>query len=132
LARLYLDEDFSFDIARHLQGYGHDVVTVRGLRSAGASDGTHLLRAAQDHRLLVTHNGDDFYLLHDAWLCWFRALIPPPPPVHAGILVVPQPVPKTGYWLPDYGAGEIDAFLSRGSPLTNRFFAWTPAGWMER
>lgn len=89
LARLYLDEDFSFDIAHRLQGHGHDVATVRDLGLAGASDGTHLLKAEQERRLLISHNGDDFYLLHDAWLRWFQAHAPPPVPRHAGVLIVP-------------------------------------------
>lgn len=132
LARLHLDENFSFDTTQRLRGYGHDCVTAFGLGLAGASDATHLLRAAQDNRVFITHNGDDFELLHEAWMQWFAAYGVQPAPSHAGILIVPQPNPKLKFWLPDFAAHEIDSFLSQGLPLTNMVYKWTvSSGWQS-
>src|SRR3712207_6871909 len=43
---------------------GHDVVTSRDLGMDGQDDDLHLLAAANDKRILVTHNGRDFVVLN--------------------------------------------------------------------
>jgi len=134
LADLYLDHDVARDTARLLRARSHDVITAREIGSEHASDGAHLLAATQQNRVLVTHNGDDYLLLHDAWLRWFAEYsTATAAPHHAGILIIPQPDYRRNYWLSDVAAAEIDSFLARTADLMGRAYYWTPAhGWRER
>ena len=133
MAAILLDHNVAHAIAPALRERGHDVVTARELGGVRASDDEHLLVAAQQGRVLVTCDVEDFVLLHGAWLRWFAAYPIDPTPTHAGILIIPQPDPRRGLWLPDHAAREIDAFLAQGRPLANRLFLWTTSrGWVQR
>ena len=88
---------------------GHDVVTSPDLGMDGQDDDQHLLAAANDGRILVTHNGRDFIVLNPAWRHWSQAWNTPAD--HAGILIVPQ----APHMQPDVAAGELDAIQSRES-----------------
>ena len=55
---LYLDENLSPRIARQLKLRGIDAVSVRDLGAFGDSDTTHLQRATQLQRVLVTSDVD--------------------------------------------------------------------------
>jgi len=72
VASFYVDHDVSQHTARELRDAGHSVVTVRDLGLTPAGDDGHLLRAAQNGRILITHNASDFQLLHDAGRRWAR------------------------------------------------------------
>ena len=126
LARFYLDEHVPYDICVELRQRGHDALDTNDVGRGGATDGAQLLYAAQDDRILVTYNGDDFTLLHDAWVRWFRAYSAAPWPVHAGILIIPHQQPRLGKWLPPWAATEIDWLVRQHQSLTNCLYRWTP------
>jgi hypothetical protein len=73
VARSYLDENITEELAVRLTALGNDAVTTNALRRKGARDQQQLLFAAQQHRILITSNGEDFRLLHDAWRDWSAA-----------------------------------------------------------
>lgn len=68
MAALFLDEDVSIDLSVTLAQHGHFVTTTRGERRLGVSDPHQLTFAADRNWTIVTHNGRDFRLLHEAWL----------------------------------------------------------------
>src|SRR3569623_950161 len=70
LAGVYLDHNVSLDIVSPLRFAGHDVVTTRDLHFARQSDDKQLLTAVRAGRIVITHDRQDFTLLHDAWLTW--------------------------------------------------------------
>jgi hypothetical protein len=62
---LYLDDDSAkVSLAALLKKAGHQVVTPRDARIAGASDPRHLIHAVQNGLGLLTRNHDDFEDLH--------------------------------------------------------------------
>ena len=64
--QLYLDDDSVRSILiRQLATAGHDVVIPAYAGIAGQEDATHLMYAIETRRALLTHNHDDFELLHD-------------------------------------------------------------------
>jgi predicted nuclease of predicted toxin-antitoxin system len=66
LMRLYLDDDSIRSVLiRRLTADGHDVLIPSDAGIAGEEDATHLMCAIRTDRILVTHNHDDFELLHD-------------------------------------------------------------------
>ncbi len=118
MADFHIDNDIPPALAQELMSLGHTAVTARDLGLSAAGDEVHLFTAAQSSRILVTHNKDDFVLLHAAWIYWTgqwqmaRA--------HQGILIVKQQkllVPQM--------ARAIDGFTKRGQPLANRAYEWT-------
>lgn len=64
---LYLDEDVALVIARLLQGYGFTATTTRDAGNLGRSDEAQLTYAAMQGVALLTHNRNDFLLLHRDW-----------------------------------------------------------------
>jgi len=130
---MLLDNDVAHGTADALRSVGRLAVTASELGKSAASDDELYLIAAQRGDVFVTHNHVDFALVHDAWRRWFIAYGVQPIPTHSGILVIPQPVPNKGYWLPEQAAHEIDTFLRQGLPLANRLYRWMPSGgWVER
>lgn len=87
MARLYLDHDVSLRLALPLREAGHDVITARDAQLVHATDDEHLLAAAQQRCVLLTHNRKDYVLLHDAWRRWPGAW-GVTAPAHTGILVL--------------------------------------------
>ena len=104
-------------LARELNARGHAAYTARDLGLAAAADPVQLRSAAQDGRILVTHNKGDFLLLHRAWRDWM------PGSPHAGILIMKQQqllVPEM--------ARAIHSFVMGGRDLTNQAYAWMASG----
>ena len=127
MADFYLDHNVALDTASFLQARGHGAFTARGMRLEAATDDEHLLTASHRGWILVTHNRDDFVLLHEAWLRWSGAW--GVTLEHAGILIVPHPprVPIA------QAAQELDAFVARGLPLRNELFELRSTGiWYRR
>ncbi|HJT77996.1 MAG TPA: DUF5615 family PIN-like protein [Gemmataceae bacterium] len=62
---LYLDDD-SVDtyVVRLLRAAGHDVVIPADVGTSGEKDPVHLMCAIEHDRILLSHNHDDFMLLH--------------------------------------------------------------------
>lgn len=130
-ARFSLDENVSNQLAPLLEAHGHDVRTTRQLGTSGIKDYEQLRQATRQGRILVTHDEDDFRLLHGAWRTWFAEWGTPPLPQHGGILSIPQfPILRV-----DEAADVLDRFvrsLDAAHGIVNRFFAWSRAeGWRE-
>jgi hypothetical protein len=78
---LYLDDDSVRSVLiRRLAAAGHDILIPADIGIAGQEDATHMMCAIRTGRVLLTHNHDDFALLHDLVLLAGGH--------HSGILVV--------------------------------------------
>jgi hypothetical protein len=126
LSDLYLDHNVSHGLVPLLLVSGHHTLTSRDISSERLPDDAQLLFAVRARRILVTHNRDDFRMLHDAWVSWpaaFGVALPP----HPGILVL------------DTGSAEalapvIISFLDETPTdrLANAVFWWRRhAGWQQ-
>ena len=63
---LYLDDDSVRSVLiRRLTHEGHDVLTPTAAGSAGEADAVHFMCAIRTGRVLLTHDHEDFTLLHD-------------------------------------------------------------------
>jgi hypothetical protein len=94
MADVHTDENVGKVFIRLQQAEGHGVLHARttpGMSSI--TDGRQLLFAAEHGSALLTHNGKDFLLLHDAWRRWSVAWRSRQ--AHEGILLIPQHVPDT-------------------------------------
>jgi hypothetical protein len=122
VAAFYLDHDVGHEVALLLRGAGHDATTAQQSGLRAATDDEHFLTAAEQARILVTHNGRDYLLLHRAWLRWSMAWRVTRE--HAGILLIPQPP-----MLPiDEAARDLSSFAGSGRPLTNELYRRRPPG----
>ncbi len=65
--RLYLDEDVDVLLAGLLTARGYDCLTTAAAGRLGSSDDEQLRFAAQESRVLITHNRTDFEDLARAW-----------------------------------------------------------------
>jgi hypothetical protein len=125
VARFHLDHNVSRWLAPRLRTAGHDAVTARDAGLEQAGDDEQLLTAAQQVRILLTHNRRHYALLHDAWRRWPAAWAVAAPP-HAGILVL-DPADEDVL-----AAALLRAFLATAppAPLANALYWWrSPGGW---
>lgn len=122
MARFYTDEDIPSRLVQLLydSDQHHDVITTRNVNKQGDSDADQLLTATQQRRILLTHNEDDFLLLHLAWHRWSRHWGVNPPPSHTGIVAVPQ---QRSYPFQNM-VNELDWLVSSGQPLANELYRW--------
>jgi hypothetical protein len=128
VARFCLDEDVAMDVALLLTQAGHDAlssVSSLDLRHIGDYDVLRII--ARDRRILVTHNAEDFVLLHHAWRRWSRDW--GIDPTHAGILV---PLQRLGL-RPNEIVFRLDELLATGWALTNELYLFTglAGGWVR-
>ena len=64
--RIYLDDDSTEALlVALLQREGHDVQVPADVGMVGQYDSKHLIHAVHEDRVLLSHNHDDFRLLHD-------------------------------------------------------------------
>ncbi len=110
MAAFYFDHDVSAFTASYLRVLGHDVVTTPQRHKQTASDEEQLLQAVDLERILVTHNGPDFVLLHRLWLRlaerWGSS------EQHQGILIIPQRAAGLWQWQPRLAAEQISEFAA--------------------
>jgi len=124
----YFDQNVAVQVATQLRYYGHHATTARDEGQTGVGDDRHLLMASLRGWTLVTHDRNDFSLLHDAWRRWSVAWQVTPLPQHAGVLVIPQ-----GRWSAAEAARELDSFVRAGHPRTNELYHWQPGpGWVQQ
>jgi len=126
LGFLHLDHNVSRYVGPLLQTRGHGVVLSRDIGADTLTDDAVLLSAVRANRILVTHNRNDFRMLHDAWLTWPAAFGVELPP-HPGILVMDVAPPA------DLAAVLIEllASTSAGS-LANTILWWHRRdGWRQ-
>lgn len=126
MADLLLDQNVSRAYVSSLARRGHDARIARDERLDRADDGAILLYGAEHGWIVVTHNRDDFWLLHRAWHRWAAAWSVTPAPRHAGILVLPQ-----RQHLPyEQLTARIAEFLANRPDCSNEFYEWTVLrGW---
>lgn len=107
---------------------GHSTVRAREIGRERGDDAEHLFIAAHERRVIVTHDRDDFTLLHRAWLRWSAGWHISAS--HSGILIIPQPPRLTVA----QSAQEIHALVARqpNPIIANALFVWTTsAGWFD-
>ncbi len=117
VASFLLDHNVSRHLLPPLRRLGHDALSARDLGLDRVDDDILLTVATDAGRILVTHNGGDFIVLHRVWRRWSRRW--GAREEHAGILILPQrpalPTPET--------AGVLDALAVRGA-LANELFEY--------
>lgn len=126
MADFFLDNNVAVDLAVRLRHLGHTAVTARDHGTPHANDNEHLLTAALNGWILVTHDRKDFIELHRAWCNWLRQF--GVSVTHSGILVIPQVPPPQR----DRLAREIDTLVRRQAVLENTLHTWSPAGGWRR
>ena len=112
--KLYLDEDsIAGLLVRLLRQAGHDVCLPADVGLAGAQDAEHLTKAVVEDRVLLTHNHDDFKILHD--------LVMAVKGHHPGILAVyKENNPKRDLTKPGI-VRAIAKLLASGVPIPDEF-----------
>jgi hypothetical protein len=80
--RLYLDADVDVRMASNLRKAGYDCVSAREVGNAALDDQTQMSFAANEGRVLLTHNIQHFVPLFERW--WHTGLD------HPGIVVSQQ------------------------------------------
>jgi hypothetical protein len=127
MATLYLDEDASVALAGLLRARGHAVTTTRAENRLGRPDPVQLLFAANSGYVFVTHNRDDFGLLHEAWLEWARGW--EVQRAHAGIIVLGRVLGKP----PEEYAELLDGLLNDPQQVwADTFRRWHRySGWTQ-
>jgi hypothetical protein len=103
--RFLLDEDVSPEVAVVARGLGLDAVSVHEIARTGLSDEEQLVFAANQRRVLVTPNRDDFIALTRLFYATMRT--------HHGVVVVPRTLPNNR---PAAMAHAIAAWMDRFGP----------------
>jgi len=77
MGHLYADEQFPYEVVKHLRNFGHDVLTVQEAGNANLKipDDRVLDFASSNERVVLTLNRKDFKRLHKLF------------PNHAGIII---------------------------------------------
>ena len=70
MALFYLDNDVSVRLCPLLQGVGHQTIHTRERTQQRAHDEVQLVTALDLGGSLITHNYNDFAMLHRAWDLW--------------------------------------------------------------
>lgn len=127
MVTFYIDENVSYLLNEFLHRYGHTAISTHDEGREGSPD-PHQLAYATDHAwVLVTHNANDFRLLHEAWHLWtFQWQISHH---HAGIIIVPQ---VRGY-PPPVVASHIHTLTQREDRFANTLYDLQPRlGWVRK
>ena len=66
MVRLYADEQFPYEVVKHLRNFGHDILTVQEAGNANLKipDDRVLEFASSNERVVLTLNRKDFKRLH--------------------------------------------------------------------
>lgn len=129
MARFYVDEDLSDELAVALRGRGHDAVHTREAGNKGEIDPKQFWTAVREDRVLLTANAGHFRMLHEAWLVWSGAAGGALPP-HPGIVILPNKSMVTLVTLLEV----VEEFARRGEPeaVRNRLLEWRRGtGWRD-
>ncbi len=112
---LYLDDDTTKAVlVARLRKAGHHVVLPITVGTAGIADPRHLVFAAQQNLVLVSHNYDDFLALHD--------LVRGTNGSHAGIFTIRADNDPTRDMKDRDIVRAIDKLERAGIPIANEFF----------
>jgi len=80
--KFYLDEDVPLSFAQALLNRGVDVITTQNAGNSGKNDEEQLIYAANEERVMFTHNKNDFINIYKKFI---ENDIP-----HAGLIVTDQ------------------------------------------
>jgi len=117
----YLDENVSLKIVTFVRAAGYTVITYLDAGLKGERDDVHLFTARRNNWILVSYNGSDLILLHDALHRWN---VPDP---HSGILILPGNLSNRKE------AQALDVFIAAGLRIASELYKFTPAGsWIRR
>jgi hypothetical protein len=130
LAAFYIDNDVALEAAQLLRVAGHSAITARDLGRERNTDGEQLLVASQLGHIFLTHNEEDFILLHDAWIRWSAAW--GVAASHAGVLIVPQGRRYGVDWRAEEIAQSVIICLQDCSPVAGQLLRRKEAGWERR
>jgi hypothetical protein len=130
LALFYIDNDVALQVAQLLRLAGHTAMTARDLGRERSTDDEHLLVASQLGHIFLTHNEEDFILLHDAWLRWSAGwgVVTR----HAGVLIVPQGRRYGVDWHAQEIVQSVIICLEQCSPVSGQLFRRKEEGWERR
>lgn len=121
MTTFYLDENVSLKIVPLVRAAGYTVITYLDEGLKGERDDVHLFTARLNDWILVTYNGSDFILLHDALHRWN---VPDP---HRGIRILPDNLPNHAE------AQALDVFIAAGLHIAGELYEFTMAGsWIRR
>jgi hypothetical protein len=112
MARFLIDECVAGQAADFLRNEGHDALRIDLLRRKRTADDAVLWLAMNESRSVITHNVQDFVMLHRAWHRWGVAR------PHPGILLLEQQVVFRG----DEVGQRVCEFLALGLPLPNELY----------
>jgi len=124
VARFFLDNNVSHALQALLTADQHTVTTSRAHGLAGRDDVAQLLAAVDLQAVLVTHDREDFLLLHGAWLAlaarWQQA------EEHHSIVILPQAKePQLHRYLTEFDTSQ--------RPTRNAYWRYRPSdGWTRR
>lgn len=125
--RFALDEDVAHPLAGILRSQGWDIDSAKELGRLRLSDVQVLFHAAVDGETLITHNGNHFQALHEAWVTWrYRWSIEVEHAIgqsvsfsqHSGILIAPQIDPRELVPI-------LEEFEPDSEPLADRLYVWS-------
>lgn len=125
MAKIYLDHNIPLLVARALNERGHDAVPARDFHHNRAPDYEILAEATRERRTLVTHNANDFRLLHGAWMLWSNNWNVPAE--HAGILIVQADLNLDVRAI----ANCLEEFFQQYSLPTNELHHYGTHGWKQ-
>jgi hypothetical protein len=110
---LYMDDDaIEGVLVALLRKAGHDVVIPTDFGLSGADDPVHLTQAIRAGRPLVSHNYEDYWLLH--------LLIEAAGGRHPGILIVRKDNDKRDL-KPGGIVRALSKFIDSGNPIANQY-----------
>ena len=113
----YIDQD-ALGIGTLLRAAGYPLIKASEMGFSRYKDEAHLRFAAHNRLTLISFNGNDYEMLHRAWLHWEMQ------PDHAGIIIPSQEIKA------DPMAAEIIRFLQQDYTLTGMLYRWTTgSGW---
>jgi hypothetical protein len=124
LAAFYADHDIAAETVSGLRQLGHQVTATRALRQERASDARQLWTAAVNGWILITHDANDYRLVHEAWYLWGVGQ------PHAGIVEIPHWNGLLRQWTPANAARELATFVDQHPSIANQLYVWErrPAG----
>jgi predicted nuclease of predicted toxin-antitoxin system len=109
---LYLDDDSAESVlVPLLSADKHDVVIPTQVGNAGKKDASHFIYAIRNKRVLLTHNHDDFELLHQLVLLVVGH--------HPGILVVRRDNDRTRDMKAKAIVRAVRKLLASGIPIVD-------------
>jgi predicted nuclease of predicted toxin-antitoxin system len=125
MVTFYLDHNISYRILPYLHSAGHQTVATRETGMNRADDDAQVFFAWQNGWITITHNRQDFLLVHHTLRRWGDLWHITD--IHAGILAFPDSLAIREQ------ARLLDVFIASDFPIANTFYEWRSIGsWVQR